>query len=251
MKYSIVTPSYNRPEALRKCIDSVLFQNHKDFEILIVNDSPLHDYSSLENYLLELKDNRVKYFKNKNNCGVNFSRNFALENISKDSDYIIFLDDDDWLHPNALTELDNILENTDNKKEKINWLVTNRSVGENSLTKNKTGRDMLNYFSDYLIFKRFTGDCTHAIKSEVAKRYKFSKLVKNGEEWTYFIQLPINMYYKNINTTNSDGYSPLGLNASMRKSYKTNTRILCREIKNSKMVMMLVLREINSLFRKN
>lgn len=219
--------------------------------MIIVNDSPLSDYTDIEKYIEAKNDTRIKYFKNEKNSGVNFSRNFALENISMDSDYVIFLDDDDWLHPDALNDIENIL--TKNKKEErgVDWLVTNRSVGDKSLTKNKTRRNRLNYFFDYLIFKRFTGDCTHTIASNIATKYRFSKLVKNGEEWTYFIQLPTDIYYQNINTTNSEGYAPLGLNSSMQKSYRENTRKLFGEIKNCKMFMMLILRSLNSLFRKN
>jgi glycosyltransferase involved in cell wall biosynthesis len=226
-------------------------QNHKDFEIIIVNDSPLVDYLDVEKYIENLSDTRIKYFKNETNRGVNFTRNFALTKISTDSHYTIFLDDDDWLHPDALTQINNILENKKTEKSDIDWLVTNRSVGVDSLTENKTGRDNLNYFCDYLILKRFTGDCTHTIKSNISKRYEFSKLVKNGEEWTYFIQLPLSIYYKDINTTNSAGYAPFGLNAGMQKSYRANTRLLWGEVKNCKMFFMLSLRELRSLFRKN
>ncbi len=251
MKYSLVTPTYNRSAMLMRAIESVLLQNHKNLEMIIVNDSPLSDYRDIEKYLSEKNDSRIKYFTNEKNSGVNLSRNFALANISESSDYTIFLDDDDWLHPNALCDIENILIASENKKEKINWLVTNRSIGELSLTKNKTNKNKLNYFFDYLIFKRFTGDCTHAISSNLATKYSFSQKVKNGEEWTYFVQLPADIYYQNINTTNSEGYAVLGLNASMQKSYKENTRTLFGEIKNSKMFLMLILRSLNFLFRKN
>ena len=227
MKYSILTPTFNRPEPLLKCLNSVLFQNHKDFEMIIINDSPLYDYSEVAKYIQDKKDSRIKYFKNEKNSGVNFSRNFALANISDDSDYVIFLDDDDWLHSNALSDIENILISNPNKNKKIN------------------------YFFDYLIFKRFVGDCTHTIDSNTATKYKFSERVKNGEEWTYFIQLPTDIHYENINTTNSEGYNDLGLNASMQKSYRENTRKLFGEIKNCKMIIMLMLRSLNSLFRKN
>ncbi len=249
MKYSIVTPTYNRPDLLERCLQSVLLQNHKDFEIIVVNDSPTSDYTDIEKYIAEKNDIRIKYFKNEKNSGVNFSRNFALRNISLGSDYTIFLDDDDWLHPTALSDIDDILTKSKNKKEEIDWLVTNRSIGDLSLTENKTNKTRLNYFFDYLIFKRFTGDCTHTISTKISTKYRFSGKVKNGEEWTYFIQLPADIYYKNINTTNTEGYAPLGLNASMQKSYKENTRSLFLEIKNYKMFLMLILRHLKSLLR--
>ena len=113
MKYSIVTPTYNRPDKLIRCMESALSQNkinnikeNFDFELIVVNDSPVYDYSIFDNYLDKLKSEdfenfcKIKYFVNEKNMGVNYSRNYALDYVSKDtlSDYVIFLDDDDWLH---------------------------------------------------------------------------------------------------------------------------------------------------------
>ncbi len=246
MKYSIITPTYKRPDLLKRCIESLLSQEHKDWEMIIVNDSPDFDYADTEKYLSYITDSRIKYFKNKENMGVNFSRNYALQNISESSDYTIFLDDDDFFFDDTLLNIENILS-----ENKHDWLITNRAFENKRLVKirNET-RDSYEYFWDMLIFKNFSGDVTHTIKSKIAKKFKFEESVKNGEEWTYFIQLPSKIVYKNINTTNTDGYLEGGLTDKLKNKYKENTKILWGNIQNTKMFIILILRQINIIVRK-
>ena len=265
MKYSVITPTYNRPNKLIRCVESVLNQNKSnnikedfDFELIIVNDSPLFDYSIFNSYLDKLKIenfenfSKIKYFINKENMGVNYSRNLALDYVSKDtlSDYVIFLDDDDWLSDDALKNINNILRKYRAKNNNIaqNWLVTNISLNNISLTKNNTNKSMINYFFDYLIMKKFWGDVTHTIKSEIATRFRFSNKIKNGEEWTYFIQIPYNFLYENINTKNVEEYQDDGLNSSMQSTYKLNTKVLWRNFKDFKNIQTYIYMIIRSFY---
>jgi len=246
MKYSIITPTYKRPELLKRCVDSLFLQEHNDWEMIIVNDSPDFDYDNIEKYLSGLSEQRIRYFKNTENMGVNFSRNYALKNISVRSDYIIFLDDDDFFFNDSLVNIENIL-----KENKYDWLVTNRAFENRRLVKIRNDtRESYEYFWDMLIFKNFSGDVTHTINSKIARKYKFEESVKNGEEWTYFIQLPSNITYKNINTTDTDGYLEGGLTDKLKNKYKENTEILWSNIKNIKMFIILILRQINIIVRK-
>lgn len=212
MKFSIITPTYKRPKELERAINSVLKQDYTNFELIIINDSPDFDYSELENKEI-LKDKRIKYFKNEKNMGVNFSRNFALDKVSEDSDYIIFLDDDDWLNENCLSEAVKIIKENPN----YSWYVSNRAdfKTNESITKNNTNKKEINYLKDYLIFKKFKGDATHIISTKY-KDIRFSKKVKQAEEWFYFVQLPKKFFYYDFNSTFSRGYEEVGIT----KTYK-------------------------------
>lgn len=265
MKYSIITPTYKRPDKLIRCVESILSQKRNmengeevssfDFELIVVNDSPVYDYSFFENYLNKIKEEnlklfaKIKYFINEKNMGVNYSRNYALDYVSKDvtSDYIIFLDDDDWLSCNALETANKVIKNNLNQK----WYVSNLAKEDNtSFTKNKTNKNIINYFYNYLLLKNFSGDVTHTIKSEIATQFRFSNKIKNGEEWTYFIQIPHNFFYYDNNSKFTNGYSTEGVNISMQKSYGSNTKILWGEINSFKMFIMLMLREVKVLVHK-
>lgn len=223
MKFSIITPTHQRPKELERAINSVLGQDYNNFEFIIVNDSPDFDYSELENMEI-LKDRRIKYFKNEKNMGVNFSRNFALDNVSEDSDYIIFLDDDDWLNEKCLSEAVKIIKENPN----YSWYVSNKADfrSNESITKNNTNKKEINYLKDYLIFKKFKGDATHIVSMKY-KNIRFSKKVKQAEEWFYFIQLSDEFFYYNFNSTIIGGYDDKGLS----KTYKNKLEKLKNTIK--------------------
>lgn len=96
-KISIIIPVYNTEDYLRKCLDSVVSQTLTDIEIVCINDGStdgsldiLKEYSQ--------KDNRIVVI-DKENEGVSFARNIGLEKSS--GEYIMFLDSDDYLLPEA------------------------------------------------------------------------------------------------------------------------------------------------------
>jgi len=94
--FSIIIPVYNKEKFVSKTIGSVLSQTFTDYEIIIVNDGST-DQSEAE--ILAFKDNRIKYFSQKNE-GVALARNFGIEKAT--ADYICFLDADDFWFPTFL-----------------------------------------------------------------------------------------------------------------------------------------------------
>ena len=97
-KVSIIIPVYNVEKYLRQCLDSVVNQTLKDIEIICVNDcSPDNSLAILQEYAN--KDNRIKIIDLKENGGLGNARNVALPMVT--SNYVMFLDSDDWLELNA------------------------------------------------------------------------------------------------------------------------------------------------------
>ena len=96
MKVSVIIPTFNRPGYLAQAVDSVLQQTDSVFEIILVNDgsSPIHR-DKIE--ALTQWDERIRVYHFPENKGVSAARNFGLEKSR--GDYILFLDDDDLLHP--------------------------------------------------------------------------------------------------------------------------------------------------------
>ena len=222
MKFSIITPTYKRADKLPRAIESVLKQSHADWEMIIVNDSP--DDANYASFEKNISDPRVIYLKNEKNEGVNYSRNRALDSLSKDSDWVIFLDDDDYFTPDTLENF-KMLISTHLKKH---WFITNRAYKNgSSLTKFPKTDSEYAYIKDYLILKRGTGDVTHCIASSLLKNIRFPKQTKQAEEWLFFYQLGSRkkMFYHNHDSTLTDGYSETtGLNFrkdSPREQLKT------------------------------
>ncbi len=94
---SIVVPIYNAEEYLKKCIDSVIFQSYKDFELLLVDDgSSDRSLSICKEY--EKIDCRVKTIVG-NHKGPYYARKIGVENAQ--GDYITFIDADDFVSKEA------------------------------------------------------------------------------------------------------------------------------------------------------
>lgn len=95
--FSVVIPLYNKGSLIKRSIDSVLSQTFQEFEIVVVDDGSKDDSSE---YVKEYKDPRVKYYY-KQNGGVSSARNYGIEKAIYD--WIVLLDADDELLPNALS----------------------------------------------------------------------------------------------------------------------------------------------------
>ena len=63
--FSILIPAY-KSSYLRKCLDSVLSQTYKNYEIIIVDDDSPEDLKSIVD---EYPTSQIKYFRNEKNCG--------------------------------------------------------------------------------------------------------------------------------------------------------------------------------------
>lgn len=98
---SVIVPIYKAEKFLHRCIDSLLMQTFKDFELLLIDDgSPDQSGALCEEYAQ--KDCRVKVF-HKENGGVGSSRQLGLENAQ--GEYLIYVDSDDWVELTYLEDL--------------------------------------------------------------------------------------------------------------------------------------------------
>lgn len=97
---SFLIATYNRVNYIDKCIDSILRQSLKDFEIIVVDDCS--DDGTQELISSQYK-NRVIYHRNYINRGVSFTRNIALDYAS--GKYIGLIDSDDILYSSKYLEI--------------------------------------------------------------------------------------------------------------------------------------------------
>lgn len=216
MKFSIITPTHKRRAKLERAVASLLAQTYKDWEMIIVNDSPYDE--TYKEFASSINDARIRYYVNQKNEGVNFSRNVALDKLSADSKWVIILDDDDYLAPDALATFSQlILLNTSSK-----WLMTNRAY-QNGVSVTHTPQDdtFYSYTTSYLLLRRIQGDATHCIETKLITQShaRFSKYVKQGEEWFFFYQIGqhTKLFYHDHNSTITDGYdAEQGLNFRKR-----------------------------------
>ena len=95
---SVIVPVYKVEKYLRHCVDSILSQTYKDFELLLVDDGSPDGCPQICDGYAEL-DPRVKVI-HKPNGGLISARNTGI--LAAKGDYICILDGDDWALENML-----------------------------------------------------------------------------------------------------------------------------------------------------
>lgn len=100
-KVSFIVPIYNKEKCLENCVDSLLAQNYSSYEIILVNDGSTDKSKEICNHYAENSD-KVKVI-HQTNAGVSCARNAGIEKA--EGEYIIFVDSDDWMEPDAVSTL--------------------------------------------------------------------------------------------------------------------------------------------------
>lgn len=98
---SVIIPVYNVEKYLHRCVDSVINQNYKNLEIILVDDGSPDNSSKICDEYKKI-DNRIVVI-HKNNGGLASARNSGMR-VAK-GDYILFVDSDDWINENTVEEL--------------------------------------------------------------------------------------------------------------------------------------------------
>lgn len=107
-KISIIVPVYNVEEYLPKCLDSLINQTLKEIEIICINDGSTDKSLQILKKYAE-KDLRFVIIDQKN-AGVSAARNAGLEKAC--SEYIMFVDPDDWIDIKTCEETYNYITET-------------------------------------------------------------------------------------------------------------------------------------------
>ena len=95
--FSVIIPIYNVEAFLKECIDSVLQQTYKDYEIILVDDGSTDESGAIaDTYARNYPGINVIH---RNNGGLSAARNTGIE--AAKGRYIIFVDSDDYIDKNA------------------------------------------------------------------------------------------------------------------------------------------------------
>ena len=129
--FSIIIPTYNRENKIKKAIDSVLVQKYKNWEILVIDN---YSKDNTKKLVQSYKNKNIKFFKIKNYGVIAKSRNFGISKSK--GNFIAFLDSDDVWMKKKLYECNKIIKSNPQKKfanyidqptrkrSKINSLIT-------------------------------------------------------------------------------------------------------------------------------
>ncbi len=99
---SVIVPAYNAEKYIEKCLDSILNQTKKEFEIIVVNDGSkdntldiLNEYKNSYPHIIRVIDQE--------NQGLSVTRNNAIKEAQ--GDYLVFIDSDDYIKSDMLEKL--------------------------------------------------------------------------------------------------------------------------------------------------
>lgn len=172
---SIIIPVYNTGKHIERCLNSIVSQTKKiDLEVIIINDGSTDDSESVIKRYIENHKGilNIKYYS-KENEGVAQTRNFGIEKAI--SDYIMFVDSDDYIEPKTLEILEKYIEqDIDLIKFKLQRVDENDNIIEKvdgPVFDNVTGQEAFNklYGEDVLL----DSPCVYAIKKKLFTENNF------------------------------------------------------------------------------
>ena len=104
-KISVIVPVYKVEKYIHKCVDSILAQTFSDFELILVDDGSPDNCGKICDEYSE-KDDRVVVL-HKENGGLSDARNAGLDWMFEHSksEWVSFVDSDDFVHPQMLEVL--------------------------------------------------------------------------------------------------------------------------------------------------
>lgn len=109
IKLSVIIPVFNCEKYLSRCLESILNQSFKNIKIIIVNDASTDNTNQIiKNF--KKQSNQILAITNENNKGIGLSRNIGLRYAN--SEYVTFLDADDWIDTNAYNKMVYSLDKT-------------------------------------------------------------------------------------------------------------------------------------------
>lgn len=196
---SIIVPVYNSASYLKGCIESVLKQTYKDFELLLITDGSTDGSEELCREIAS-QDQRIRFLLQEHR-GVSATRNVGIENAV--GEYLFFLDSDDAIHPQLLEKLLKLEEKTKavivaEDFFSISSKQFERSVLRLSAFNKKLSGKKYRYLNQqkalrYLLFNYSQGQLFaiggKLIRREDACTVRFDESISYGEDTKYMYQL--------------------------------------------------------------
>lgn len=185
---SIIVPVYNAEKTIKKCIDSILAQTYKAFELILINDgSKDNSLNILKEY--EALDERVIVISQENS-GVSVTRNKGINEAK--GEYIVFVDSDDYIEESSLE----ILANETESNDKLDMVISgfciikdNNDKFINTISENKTF-DNLDFLLNERLFKFISTPWGKIYKTKIIKdnNIRFNEAISLGEDTIFVLE---------------------------------------------------------------
>jgi len=236
IKFTVVTPVFNRSDCIGKCIESVVNQNYENVEHWIVDDGSTDStYNIVEEYAA--RHPAIRHFRFDKNRGVNAARNYAIKNSS--NDFIIFLDSDDYFVGNALHIISRAIQSNPGYRHYL-FAQNDRmdNYNKNPILKEEIAEVT---FTEFLT-EKITGDFAHVMARDLIRPFPFDEEFRIYESLNFYRIFKAGekiLFIKKIIVNRDRGRSD-----SVTKETLLNNKIALNN-------QYSVLREMLSLFKKD
>lgn len=173
---SVIVPVYNAEKTLRQCVDSILAQEYKDFELLLIDDGSKDGSPAIcDKYAY--KDARIRVF-HKENGGVSSARNVGLDNAR--GEWITFIDSDDFI-------TEGYFDGVVGREEDLLFiscktLYHDKIIKSISLSSEHTGLDFSTLISENINNNILRGPCAKFFKRDIIASLRFVEEMSVGED---------------------------------------------------------------------
>ncbi|TXD49117.1 glycosyltransferase family 2 protein [Polaribacter sp. IC073] len=192
-RITIVLTTFNRAHFIRETLDSVLAQNYKNWECIIIDDNSIDDTSVIVEKYIET-DKRLEYIVKEKciNKGLPASRNIGIKKAK--GEYLVFFDDDDIVHPQLI---ECCVESF--KKKNISFVHYNKQSFEGDFDNyllqpiivSETKLLGENIYEKVILGTLPLASCTVMWKTALFKKNLFNEALMYAEEWECYSRLLI------------------------------------------------------------
>ncbi len=219
-KLCVVVPVYNVEKYLKRCVDSLLSQSYNDFDIILVNDGS-------EDSSPKICDEYAKNYENisvihKKNGGLSDARNTGT--LTVNSEFILFIDSDDWALPTTIEYLLKAQKETNADTVIANWFYATKYTDPEKLDYIKPKlMDSELAIEKMLYQKEYTTNAWGKLyKTKLAKEFLYpvgkncedlftTYKILNASESVAHLKLPLFAYFQRENSIMAAKYSKKNL----------------------------------------
>lgn len=189
---SVIIPSYNRGDTIKRSIESVLDQTYSNLEVIVVDDGST---DNTEEIVADLKSNKLFYYKNHTNIGACGSRNRGVK-MAK-GEFIAFQDsDDEWLPEKLEKQMQFLNEiNCD-----LVFCSMDRISDEKIEIYPPYFPDNNSSFYKQLLYENCTSTQTLLGKREVFENIKFDESMPRFQDWELMLRISLVYNVKHLNS---------------------------------------------------
>lgn len=192
-KVSVLMAVHNGQEFIYKSLKSILNQNYKNFEIIVINDKSTDCTIKV---IKKINSKKIKIINLKKNLGPYKALDIGLKKIS--GKYVSILDSDDIIHPNKFKSQIKELENDQKLELVITWYKVIDKNGK--IIKSVSTYLNKNFFS--LVFPCQNLICNSSVmfRKDLLKKIKFyNKFFFYSYDYHFYLKVFLNYRIKIIN----------------------------------------------------